>query len=303
MAKIHSPQEIRTLEKKFNFHMAKKLGQNFLTDGNVIVDIVESSGATEEDLVIEIGPGMGILTAQAAEVAGKVVAIEIDKKLLPILEETLKQYDNIKIINEDVLKVNLTQTIEQERQLKDGRRAQNVRILGNLPYYITTPILMKLLEDRLAVETITIMVQKEVAQRIAAAPGSRTYGAISVAVQYYCEVEYVQTVPKEVFVPRPKVDSAILLLKVRKNSPVDLISEEIFFECIKKGFGQRRKTLKNSLADIQGKNKEEIGIILTECGIDPIRRAETLSISEFAALANRLASPGLHISFFKEENK
>jgi len=303
MAKIHSPQEIRTLEKKYNFHMAKKFGQNFLTDERVIADIVESSGATKEDLVIEIGPGMGILTAQAAEAAGKVVAIEIDKKLLPILEETLKQYDNIKIINEDVLKVNLTQTIEQEKELKDGSSARNVRILGNLPYYITTPILMKLLEDRLAVETITIMVQKEVAQRIAAGPGSRTYGAISAAVQYYCEVEYVQTVPKEVFVPRPKVDSAILLLKVRKKSPVDLISEEIFFECIKKGFGQRRKTLKNSLTDIQGKDKEEIGNILTECGIDPIRRAETLSLAEFAALANRLASPGLHISFFKEENK
>jgi 16S rRNA (adenine1518-N6/adenine1519-N6)-dimethyltransferase len=237
---------------------------------------------------------MGILTAEAAEAAGKVVAIEIDKKLLPILAETLSRYNNVKIINEDILKANLSQIIEQERVLNDGSLAQNVHILGNLPYYITTPILMKLLEDRVEVETITIMVQKEVAQRIAAPPGSRTYGAISVAVQYYSEVEYVQTVPKEVFVPRPKVDSAILSLKIRKESPVDLISEEIFFECIKKGFGQRRKTLKNSLTDIQGKNKEEIGNILTECGIDPIRRAETLSLNEFATLANRLASPGLH---------
>lgn len=295
MAELYSPQGIRGLERKYNFHMAKKLGQNFLTDESVIMDIVESSGTTEKDLVIEIGPGMGVLTTEAAEVAGKVVAIEIDKKLIPILAETLRQYDNVKIINEDILKVNLSQIIEEERILNDGSMAQSVRILGNLPYYITTPILMKLLEDRVEAETITIMVQKEVAQRISAPPGSRTYGAISVAVQYYCEVEYVETVPKEVFVPRPKVDSAILLLKVRKKSPVDLISEELFFECIKKGFGQRRKTLKNALADLQGKNKEEIGEILTECGIDPIRRAETLSISEFATLANRLASPGLHI--------
>ena len=295
MADLHSPQGIRGLERKYNFHMAKKLGQNFLTDESVIAEIVESAGVTQRDLVIEIGPGMGILTAQAADAAGKVVAIEIDQKLLPILAETLRPYSNVKVINEDILKVNLSDIIDQERTLYDGSQATSVRILGNLPYYITTPILMKLLEDKVAAETITIMVQKEVAQRITAPPGSRTYGAISVAVQYYCEVEYVQTVPKEVFVPRPKVDSAILLLKVRKESPVDLISEDLFFECIKKGFGQRRKTLKNALADIQGKDKEEIGSMLTECGIDPIRRAETLSIEEFAALANRLASPGLHI--------
>lgn len=295
MAKLHSPQGIRSLEKKYNFHMAKKFGQNFLTDESIILDIVESAGITERDLVIEIGPGMGVLTIEAAEVAGKVVAIEIDRKLIPILGETLRLYDNVKIINEDIMQANLAEIIENERQLSDGSNAESVRILGNLPYYITTPILMKLLEDRVAAETITIMVQKEVAERIAAPPGSRTYGAISVAVQYYCEVEYVKTVPKEVFVPRPKVDSAILLLKVRKQSPVDLVSEELFFECIKKGFGQRRKTLKNSLTDIQGINKEDIGNILTECGIDPIRRAETLSISEFATLANRLASLGLQL--------
>lgn len=295
MAELYSSGEIRSLERKYHFHMAKKFGQNFLTDKSIISDIVESSGATDKDLIIEIGPGMGVLTAEAAKTAGKVVAIEIDEKLLPILAETLGQYDNVKIINEDILKVNLTQIIEEEKVLSDGSSAQSIRILGNLPYYITTPILMKLLEDRIEAETITIMVQKEVAQRISSPPGSRTYGAISVAVQYYCEVEYVETVPKEVFVPRPKVDSAILLLKVRKKSPVDLISEELFFECIKKGFGQRRKTLKNALADIRGKNKEEIGEILRECGIDPVRRAETLSISEFATLANRLASPGLHI--------
>lgn len=295
MARLHSPQGIRGLERKYNFHMAKKLGQHFLTDESVIFEIVQSAGIAENDLVIEIGPGMGVLTMEAAEAAGKVVAIEIDKKLIPILAETLTPYDNVKIINADVLQVNVADIIEKERQLSDGSLAQNVRIIGNLPYYITTPILMKLLEDRVAVETITIMVQKEVAERIAAPPGSRTYGAISLAVQYYCQVEYVTTVPKEVFVPRPKVDSAILSLTVRKQSPVDLISEELFFECIKKGFGQRRKTLKNALADIEGKSKEEIEIILTECGIDPIRRAETLSMSEFAALANRLASPGLHI--------
>lgn len=289
MQKLYTAGGIRGLERKYDFHIAKKLGQNFLTDENVIVQIVESSGAGAKDLVVEIGPGMGVLTAEAATVAGKVVAIEIDKNLLPILNETLSSFNNVKILNEDVLKSDLALIIEQERILPDGSRAEGVKILGNLPYYITTPILMKLLEDRVPADSITIMVQKEVAQRIAAPPGSRTYGALSVAVQYYCEIEYVVTVPKEVFIPSPKVDSAVLCLTVRKEKPVTLISEEIFFECIKKGFGQRRKTLHNSLTGIMNKDKEEIGKILEECGIDPIRRAETLSIQEFAALANRLA--------------
>ncbi len=288
MQKLYTSGGIRGLERKYDFHIAKKLGQNFLTDESVIVQIVESSGAGPRDLVIEIGPGMGVLTSEAAEVAGKVVAIEIDKNLLPILNETLASFDNVKILNEDVLKTDVALTIEQERILPDGSRAEGVKIIGNLPYYITTPILMKLLEERVPADSITIMVQKEVAERIAAPPGSRTYGALSVAVQYYCEIEYVVTVPKEVFIPRPKVDSAVLCLTVRKEKPVELVSEEVFFECIKKGFGQRRKTLHNSLTGIMGKEKEEVGRILEECGIDPIRRAETLSIQEFAKLANRL---------------
>lgn len=289
MQKLYTAGGIRGLEKKYGFHIAKKLGQNFLTDENVILQIVESSGAGAKDLIVEIGPGMGVLTVQAAAVAGKVVAIEIDKNLLPILNETLGSFKNVKILNEDVLKSDLALIIEQERMLPDGSRAEGVKILGNLPYYITTPILMKLLEEHVPADSITIMVQKEVAQRIAAPPGSRTYGALSVAVQYYCEIEYVVTVPKEVFIPSPKVDSAVLCLTVRKEKPVELVSEEIFFECIKKGFGQRRKTLHNSLTGIMNKDKEEIGRILEECGIAPIRRAETLSIQEFAALANRLA--------------
>jgi len=285
--KLYAPSTIQAIKERHNFQLSKSLGQNFITDKSVIERIVEGSDAGEDDLVIEIGPGIGVLTAEAAESAAKVVAIEIDKKLIPILAETLADYDNIRVINQDILKTDINEIIREEREA--GSFTGGVKIMGNLPYYITTPIIMGILEKGVEADSITIMMQKEVADRIKAAPGGKIYGAISVAVQYYCEVEQVASVPKEVFVPRPKVDSAVLKLSIRKERPVDLIDEKSFFACIKAGFGQRRKTLLNSLTGVNGLPKEDIKEILEAAGVDPARRAETLDINEFAAIANGVA--------------
>lgn len=285
--KLYAPSTIQAIKERHNFQLSKSLGQNFITDKSVIERIVEGSDVGEDDLVIEIGPGIGVLTAEAAESAAKVVAIEIDKKLIPILAETLADYDNIRVINQDILKTDINEIIREEREA--GSFTGGVKIMGNLPYYITTPIIMGILEKGVEADSITIMMQKEVADRIKAAPGGKIYGAISVAVQYYCEVEQVSSVPKEVFVPRPKVDSAVLKLSIRKERPVDLIDEKSFFACIKAGFGQRRKTLLNSLTGVNGLPKEDIKEILEAAGVDPARRAETLDINEFAAIANGVA--------------
>ena len=214
--------------------------------------------------------------------------MEIDSKLIPILSETLAEYDNIKVINQDILKADVNKIIEEEKAA--GNFTGAVRIIGNLPYYITTPIIMGLLESGVKADSITVMMQKEVADRIKASPGSKTYGAISAAVQYYCIVEQIASVPKEVFVPRPKVDSAVLNLHIRKEKPVELTDEKMFFACIRSGFGQRRKTLLNSLTGTAGLSKEDIRNILSTAGIDPVRRAETLNMEEFAAIANEAAA-------------
>ncbi|MDO4544627.1 MAG: 16S rRNA (adenine(1518)-N(6)/adenine(1519)-N(6))-dimethyltransferase RsmA [Bacillota bacterium] len=282
--KLYARSTIEEIRNRHNFKLSKSLGQNFITDPTVIEGIVEGSGAGEGDLVIEIGPGIGVLTAEAAEAAAAVVAVEIDKKLIPILGETLRGYNNIEVINQDILKTDLNEIIRdrRERGIFDGK----VRIIGNLPYYITTPIIMKLLEEVVAADTITIMMQKEVADRINASPGGKIYGAISVAVQYYCTVERIMTVPKEVFIPRPKVDSAVLKLTPRQKPPVELKDTKAFFACIKAGFGQRRKTLLNSLTGALGLSREQVKEVLGTAGIDPVRRAETLDMKEFAAIAN-----------------
>ncbi len=285
--KLYAPSTIQAIKERHNFQLSKSLGQNFITDKSVIEKIVEGSDVSENDLVIEIGPGIGVLTAEAAESAAKVVAIEIDKKLIPILAETLADYDNIRVVNQDILKTDINEIIEEERAA--GNFTGGVKIMGNLPYYITTPIIMAILEKGVEADSITIMMQKEVADRIKSEPGNKIYGAISVAVQYYCEVEQVASVPKEVFVPRPKVDSAVLKLSIRKERPVDLIDEKTFFACIKAGFGQRRKTLLNSLTGVNGLPKDNIKEILENAGVDPARRAETLTIEEFAAIANGVA--------------
>lgn len=282
--KLYSPATIKDIRERYGFRLTKSLGQNFLTDKNIIDNIIEASNIGENDLVIEIGPGIGVITKEAAAKAGSVIAVEIDKNLIPILQETLADETNVIIINRDILKTDLTAVIEEEK--KNFPQMESVRIIGNLPYYITTPIIMKLLEDGVPADSITVMMQKEVADRIKAAPGNKERGALSVAVQYYCQVVKVTDVPKEVFVPAPKVDSTVLRLDIRKEKPVELKDDKLFFKAVKSGFAQRRKTLLNSLASGTGLGKDKIGQILEEAGIDPGRRAETLDIDEFAKIAN-----------------
>ena len=282
--KLHQPSVIKDIRDRYDFRLSKSLGQNFITDENVIEGIVEGAGITGDDLVIEIGPGIGVLTARAAEAAGRVVAVEIDEKLIPILAETLVGYDNIRVINGDILKTDINGIIEEEK--KEGFSGC-VKIIGNLPYYITTPIIMKLLEDGIQADSITVMMQKEVADRIRSGSGSRTYGAISVAVQYYCTVEEIMKVPRDVFIPRPKVDSAVLKLTLRDEPSVAPSDKKAFFACVKAGFGQRRKTLLNSLTGYLDMSKEDVGKVLDLADIDPRRRAETLSIQEFSRISDK----------------
>ncbi len=282
--KLYSHKSVREIKNRHGFKSTKSLGQNFLTDKNIIDNIMDSTNIGEDDLVIEIGPGLGVLTVEAAQRAGKVIAIEIDKGLLPILEDTLGEYPNVTVINKDVLKTNLREIIENAREADP--KLKSVKIIGNLPYYITTPIIMKILEEDTPADSITVMMQKEVADRIMASPGNRTYGALSVVVQYYCNVTAIASVPKEVFVPVPKVDSTVLRLDIREEKPVRLLDEKMFFACIKAGFGKRRKTLLNTMTGMNGMEKEEMREMLWTAGIDPIRRAETLTIEEFATLAN-----------------
>ena len=283
---LYEKSTIEAIKARHNFRLSKSLGQNFITDHGVIEDIVIGSGTGENDLVIEIGPGIGVLTDEAASVAAKVIAIEIDEKLIPILAETLAHHDNVCVINADILKVDINEIIREERE--NGSFSGDVKIMGNLPYYITTPIIMGLLENGVNADSITIMMQKEVADRIKADTDSKAYGALSVAVQYYCDVDLVSRVPKEVFVPRPKVDSAVLRLTIREEKPVELIDEKVFFACVRGGFGQRRKTLLNSLTGVCGLTKDQVRAVLETVGVEPSRRAETLDISEFAAIANEV---------------
>ena len=281
--KLYAPSTIRDIKERHGFKLSKSLGQNFLTDKNIIDRIIEGAGIGADDLVIEIGPGIGVITSEAAERAKRVIAVEIDKNLIPILKETLKDYDNVEIINKDILKTDVNGLIDGCKEKFAG-----VKILGNLPYYITTPIIMKLLEDGVKADSITIMMQKEVADRIKALPGTKAYGALSVAVQYYCTAEAVVNVPKEVFMPQPKVDSTVLRLCIRKEKPVILEDRDMFFRCVKAGFGQRRKTLLNSLMGIDNITKDIVRDALEKAGIDPSRRAETLNLEEFAKLSNEV---------------
>lgn len=280
--KLYAPSTIKEIKNKYGFRLSKSLGQNFLTDKAIIDKIIEGSGIGSDDMVVEIGPGLGVITREAAAIAKKVYAIEIDKNLMPILSETLGDFDNIEIINDDVLKVDIN-------SLTAGTDSDNIKVLGNLPYYITTPIIMGLLEKHIKARSITVMMQKEVADRIKAAPGTKVYGAISVAVQFYCTVTEIAQVPRSVFIPQPNVDSTVLRLDIRKEAPVSLIDKDLFFACIKSGFGQRRKTLANSLGTLEGVDKDLIVDVLREVDIDSGRRAETLKIEEFATIANAIA--------------
>ncbi|MEK4299043.1 16S rRNA (adenine(1518)-N(6)/adenine(1519)-N(6))-dimethyltransferase RsmA [Oceanobacillus sp. FSL W8-0428] len=280
---IATPSRTKELLNKYGFAFKKSLGQNFLIDVNVLENIIHQAGITKETGAIEIGPGMGALTEQLAIHADRVVAFEIDQRLLPILEETLADYDNVEVILEDILKADVDEVIR-----KHFEEGQDIHVVANLPYYITTPILMKLVRDRLPVTSLTVMIQKEVADRMAAVPNTKSYGSLSIAVQYYTEAKVVLNVPKQVFMPQPNVDSSVLKLVMRKEPPVQVDNEDFFFELIQASFAQRRKTLRNNLNRfLQEKlEKHQVEALLEEASIDGGRRGETLTIEEFADLAN-----------------
>ncbi|KQL51620.1 MULTISPECIES: 16S rRNA (adenine(1518)-N(6)/adenine(1519)-N(6))-dimethyltransferase RsmA [Bacillaceae] len=282
---IATPARTKEILAKHRFQLKKSLGQNFLIDLNILNGIVEASGFTEEDGVIEIGPGIGALTEQLAKKAKKVVAFEIDDRLLPILEDTLSPYPNVEVIHQDVLKADLTDIITSK-----FNDTEHIHVVANLPYYVTTPILMKLLEDRLPLKSITVMIQAEVADRIAASPSSKEYGALSIAAQYYSDAKKRLHVPASVFVPAPRVDSAVLKLTIREKPLVHVTDEAWFFKVFHACFANRRKTIINNLVhNLVGKeNKALAQQGLERATIDPMRRGETLSIEEFAALSNEL---------------
>jgi 16S rRNA (adenine1518-N6/adenine1519-N6)-dimethyltransferase len=281
---ISSPQRTKAILEKHNFSFKKSLGQNFLIDQNILNKIVDSADLTEASGAIEIGPGIGSLTENIAKRAEKVIAFEIDQRLIPILEETLAPYPHVKVINEDVLEADVKRVITEE--FKEG---QDLMVVANLPYYVTTPILLKLLNDNLPIRGIVIMIQKEVAERMNAQPGTKSYGSLSIAVQYYAEVEMIMTVPHTVFVPKPNVDSAVIRLTKRKSPPVEVIDEEFLFNVVRACFAQRRKTIFNNLKTFIGNEKREIIIeALKQANIDEKRRGETLTIQEFGALSDTL---------------
>lgn len=274
----------KELIKKYGIKLTKSLGQNFLTDDNVVRRIVDTAEITKDDLVMEIGPGIGSMTGELASRAGKVIAVEIDKYLIPALKDNLKEFSNLEIINQDIMKVNV-------REITDSGHNMRMKVAANLPYYITTPIIMKLLEEENDIELMVFMVQKEVAQRMVAKPGGKDYGALSVAVQYYAQPEIVFDVPPHCFVPQPEVDSTIIKLKKNTTPPVSLKDKDMFFKVVKASFGQRRKTLLNALTNSGGfnKSKEEIREILINLNINENARGETLSIEQFASLSNQFS--------------
>lgn len=282
MNKLTSPSKVKNIMRKHNVRFSKSLGQNFIIDEFVIDDIIEKSNINSEDCILEIGPGIGVLTQALAEKAKKVLAVELDNKLIPVLNETLEDYDNVDIIHNDILKVDINKEIKE-------RFGQSVKVVANLPYYITTPIIMRLLEEKINVNEIIVMVQKEVAERMISSPGVKAYGSLSVAVQYYCDATIVLDVPRENFLPAPNVDSAVIKLSLRDEPIVDLIDEDYFFKVIKGAFALRRKTLVNSLSKSQiSLDKDLVKNVLIKIGFDTRIRGEKLTIEDFAKLSNEL---------------
>ena len=281
---LGNPQATIAVLNKYGFTFQKKFGQNFLIDPHVLDKIIRAAEITEDDFVLEIGPGMGTMTQYLAYAAREVYAVEIDKSLIPILEDTLSDYDNVTVINEDILKVNIAKLAEE----KNGGRP--IKVVANLPYYITTPIIMGLFESHVPVESITVMVQKEVADRMQVGPGTKDYGALSLAVQYYAKPYIVANVPPNCFMPRPKVGSAVIRLTRHAETPVQVDDEKPLFQIIRASFNQRRKTLANGLKNYEGLSfeKETIEAAIAECGFSPSVRGEALSLEEFAKLANVL---------------
>ena len=279
---LGNPQATIAVLNKYGFTFQKKFGQNFLIDTHVLDKIIRAAEITEDDFVLEIGPGIGTMTQYLAYAAREVCAVEIDKSLIPILEDTLSDYDNITVINEDILKVDIAKLAEE----KNGGRP--IKVVANLPYYITTPIIMGLFESHVPVESITVMVQKEVADRMQEGPGSKEYGALSLAVQYYAKPEIVVNVPPSCFMPQPKVGSAVIRLTRHSEPPVTVKSEKLLFQVIRASFNQRRKTLANGLANYGafGLPKEELQACIEELGVPVNIRGEALSLEQFAQLSN-----------------
>lgn len=281
-SKLSSHKATMEVVKKHGFRFNKSLGQNFLIDDNIIDSIIKGSNVKRGDRVIEVGPGIGTLTREIANIAEKILAIEIDKNLIPVLEDTMKSYDNFRVVNEDIMKADINSLID--KYLDD----KPVKLIANLPYYITTPIIMKFLEENINVTDIVVMVQKEVAERMNANPGGKDFGALSVAVQYYCDTEIIAKVPRHMFVPQPNVDSIVIALRVRENKKYNVDNEELFFKIVKAAFGQRRKTLLNSLTSMGIFEKSRVLDILRISQIDEKRRGETLSLDEFSILSNNM---------------
>jgi len=283
MANLADPKNTIEILNRYHIVFQKKFGQNFLIDSHVIEKILKAAEITRDDTVLEIGPGIGTLTQYLCESAGKVIAVEIDRSLIPILEnDTLKSYDNVKIINEDVLKLDLNELINAENNGKP------IKVAANLPYYITTPIVMELLEKRLPIESITVMVQKEVAARMQAVPGTGDYGALSLAVRYYSEPYIAANVPVNCFMPRPNVDSAVIRLRLHDKPPVEVRDEKLMFKLIRASFNQRRKTLLNGICNYSelSVSKENAAIAIEKAGLSANVRGEALSLAQFARLSD-----------------
>ncbi len=285
MATLGIPQNTIEILKKHNVRMQKKFGQNFLIDTHVLEKIISAADITTDDFVIEIGPGIGTMTQYLCESAGEVMAVEIDSSLIPILNETLSEYNNVTVVNQDILKLDLAEIASS----RTGKK--RVKVVANLPYYITTPIIMRLFESHVPLENVTVMVQKEVADRIQAGPGTKDYGALSLAVRYYADAKIVANVPANCFMPRPKVGSAVVKLTCYEKPPVDVQDEKFMFRLIRASFNQRRKTLQNGIGNdnVLGVSKEQAAIAIEKMGLPPLIRGEALDLSQFAQLSNLLS--------------
>lgn len=284
MATLGIPSNTIEVLQKYHFNFQKKFGQNFLIDTHVLEKIMNAAQISKDDCVVEVGPGIGTMTQYLAERAGHVVAVEIDKALIPILSDTLSAYDNVEVINEDILKVDLNRLVQE----KNGGRP--IKVVANLPYYITTPIIMGLFESHVPLQSITIMVQKEVADRMQVGPGTKDYGALSLAVQYYSKPEIVARVPASCFMPRPNVDSTVIRLERYDEPPVEVADESYLFAVIRASFNQRRKTLVNGLTNAGnlGVSRPDVEKVLAEMEFSPTVRGETLTLEQFAELSSRL---------------
>ena len=284
MATLGNPKNTIEIIQKYGFNFQKKFGQNFLIDTHVLDKIIEESGITKDDCVLEIGPGIGTMTQYLCENAREVIAVEIDKALIPILEDTLSEYDNVTVINDDILKVDVQKIVDE----KNGGKP--IKVVANLPYYITTPIIMGLFESHLPLKSITIMVQKEVADRMQVGPGTKDYGALSLAVQYFAKPEIVANVPPNCFMPRPNVGSAVIRLTKYDKPPVFVENEEFMFSLIRATFNQRRKTLVNAIGNAPNLNisKETVTEVLSEMGESATVRGETFTLEKFAEFSNKI---------------